>query len=102
MTRKLFIVGAGLLLTAGVALAHHAYAAEFDLSKPVKLTGVVTRVEWTNPHIWIYIDVKDETGKVTNWGFSPEVRSVHRFLVKRSRAKSITPLAAARMVRVER
>jgi hypothetical protein len=70
VTRKLFIVGAGLLLTAGVALAHHAYAAEFDLTKPVKLTGVVTRVEWTNPHIWIYIDVKDETGKVTNWGFS--------------------------------
>jgi uncharacterized protein DUF6152 len=70
VTRKLFIVGAALLLTSGVALAHHAYAAEFDLSKPVKLTGVVTRVEWTNPHIWIYIDVKDETGKVTNWGFS--------------------------------
>jgi len=55
---------------AGQTWAHHAYAAEFDLSKPVKLTGVVTRVEWTNPHIWIYLDVKDESGKVTNWGFS--------------------------------
>jgi hypothetical protein len=70
VTRKLFIVGAGLFWAASAALAHHAYAAEFDLTKPVKLTGVVTRVEWTNPHIWIYIDVKDETGKVTNWGFS--------------------------------
>lgn len=70
MTRKLAIVAACLLLAAGAALAHHAYSAEFDLSKPVKLTGVVTRIEWTNPHIWIYIDVKDEAGKVTNWGFS--------------------------------
>ena len=70
MTRNLRVAAAGLLLAAGVALAHHAYVAEFDLSKPVKMTGVVTRVEWTNPHIWIYLDVKDETGKVNNWGFS--------------------------------
>lgn len=70
MTKTLIMVGAGLLLTAGAALAHHAYAAEFDVTKPIKLTGVVTRVEWTNPHIWIYLDVKDEAGKVTNWGFS--------------------------------
>lgn len=63
-------VGAGLLATALTALAHHSYTAEFDLSKPVKLTGVLTRVEWTNPHIWVYLDVKEESGKVTNWGFS--------------------------------
>ena len=68
--RSLFAVVVGVALTAGIASAHHAYAAEFDLSKPVKLTGVVTRVEWTNPHIWIYLDVKDESGRVTNWGFS--------------------------------
>jgi hypothetical protein len=68
--RNLVIVLAGVLLTPGLALAHHAYVAEFDVTKPVKLTGVVTRVEWTNPHIWIYIDVKDDTGKATNWGFS--------------------------------
>ena len=70
MIRKLVIVLAGLLLSAGAALAHHAYVAEFDVTKPIKLTGVVTRVEWTNPHIWIYLDVKGDTGKVTNWGFS--------------------------------
>lgn len=52
------------------AFAHHSYSAEFDVSKPVKLTGVLTRIEWTNPHIWVYLDVKDENGKLTNWGFS--------------------------------
>jgi hypothetical protein len=50
--------------------AHHSYSAEFDTTKPVKLTGVLTRVEWTNPHIWVYLDVKEENGKVINWGFS--------------------------------
>ena len=50
-------------------VAHHAFAAEFDADKPVKLTGAVTKLDWTNPHAWIYVDVKDETGKVANWGF---------------------------------
>lgn len=49
-------------------VAHHAFAAVFDANKPIKLTGVVTKVEWQNPHAWFYVDVKDETGKVTNWG----------------------------------
>jgi hypothetical protein len=62
------LVGTGLLLAARPVVAHHAFAAEFDADKPVKLTGAVTKVEWTNPHTWFYIDVKDETGKVTNWG----------------------------------
>ena len=63
-----FVAGLGLLLAAKPALAHHAFAAEFDANKPIKLTGVVTKVEWLNPHTWFYIDVKDESGKVTNWG----------------------------------
>jgi len=47
--------------------AHHAFAAEFDAAKPVKLTGTLTKVEWTNPHGWVYLDVKGEDGKVVNW-----------------------------------
>ena len=50
--------------------AHHSFAAEFDTAKPVKMTGIVTKVEWQNPHIWFYVDVKSDDGKVTNWGFS--------------------------------
>ena len=51
-------------------LAHHSLVAEYDPKQPVKITGVVTKVEWTNPHIWFFVDVKDDQGKVINWGFS--------------------------------
>jgi hypothetical protein len=59
-----------LLLCLAPLRAHHSFVTEYDGAKPVKVTGVVTKVEWTNPHIWFYVDVKDGDGKVNNWGFS--------------------------------
>jgi len=50
------------------AWAHHSFSAEFDAKQPLTMTGTVTKLEWTNPHVWFYIDVKDDAGKVTNWG----------------------------------
>ncbi|MCU1336559.1 MAG: hypothetical protein JWO19_2140 [Bryobacterales bacterium] len=58
---------AGLLLAAAPVWAHHAFAAEFDAQKPVKLKGTVAKVEFINPHSWIHMDVKDSDGKVTRW-----------------------------------
>jgi hypothetical protein len=67
---------AGALLCTAPVRAHHAFAAEFDIKKPVKLQGTVTKMEWINPHAWIHIDVKDPDGKVTSWmveGGSPNI-----------------------------
>ena len=69
MRKRLMIVmaGASLLLAAVPVWAHHAFAAEFDAKKPVKLEGKVTKMEWINPHAWIHIDVKNTDGTVTSW-----------------------------------
>lgn len=67
--RHLIAAVLGLLVASAPVLAHHSFAAEFDASKPLKLTGTVTKLEWTNPHTWFFIDVKGEDGKITNWGF---------------------------------
>jgi hypothetical protein len=69
MYRRVTLVAVVMALLAGRehVVAHHAFAAEFDADKPVKLTGTLSKVEWVNPHIWIYIDVKDERGAATTW-----------------------------------
>jgi len=63
---------ASIVLVAAAAsntLAHHSFAAEYDLKKPVTMTGAVTKVEWLNPHVRFYADVKDPSGKIENWEF---------------------------------
>ena len=68
---RLFVLAAGfgLIVAAVPASAHHSFAAEFDATRSLTVTGTVTKVEWTNPHARIYLDAKDESGKVVNWDF---------------------------------
>jgi hypothetical protein len=70
------VAGFGLLVGAVPVLAHHSFEAEYDAKKPVEVKGMVTKMEWMNPHARFYVDVKDDSGKVTNWNFelgSPNV-----------------------------
>ena len=68
-TKSMIVVAAvfALLVTKSV-IAHHSFDAEFDRTKPVTLKGTVTKVEWGNPHIWLFLDVKEQDGSVANWG----------------------------------
>ena len=65
--RSCIYLAVGLLLSAQPAFAHHAFSAEFDRDQPVRLDGTITRVEWTNPHVYVFMDVRDAAGKTTNW-----------------------------------
>jgi hypothetical protein len=58
------------VLAAAPVLAHHSFGTEYDRNKPVSVTGTVRKVEWRNPHVWFYLDVKDERGRIATWGFS--------------------------------
>ncbi len=69
MLRTFCAAAAALLLATTPISAHHAFAAEYDENKRVTFSGTVTRLEWTNPHVWLHVDGKDENGKATSWSF---------------------------------
>jgi len=76
MTRQLLSGSALLFLFAARLTAHHSFGAEYDATKPITISGVLTKIEWTNPHSFIYLDVTDEKGNIANWkmeGYPPNV-----------------------------
>jgi hypothetical protein len=68
MKSKWMLAACGIVLATVPLLGHHSFAAEYDSGTPVTLSGTITKVEWTNPHAYVYLDVKTEDGKVVNWG----------------------------------
>ena len=96
LTRTAAIASLGVMLFTAPTGAHHAFSAEFDQNKPVVLEGALTQAEWTNPHAWIYIDVKGPDGKVVNWAIEMGPPSA---LLRRGWKKSSMQFGA--MIKVE-
>jgi hypothetical protein len=111
----LYAVASAFLLATMRSSAHHAFAAEYDENKPVTVSGTVTRFEWTNPHVWLYVDGKGEGDKVISWNFemgSPngllhrgwrrtELKKGDTVTVQAYRAKDASNLANVRTVTLQ-
>ena len=93
-------VALSFLVGAMPSFAHHSFAAEFDAAQRITLTGVVTKVEWTNPHVWFWINVKDEkTGQVVNWGLemgSPNALDRENWTVNTMKVGMVVSVNASR------
>ena len=116
MRTHLWIItaAAALLALAVPAVAHHSFAAEFDAERPVTVKGTVTKMDWVNPHSWIYVDVKQDSGSVVNWRFEmgppnallrmgwrkDSVPAGTAVEIQGFRAKSGEPVANAKQVRL--
>ena len=86
-----FLLGSSLVLGGGAASAHHSELAEFDPDNPVRVSGTLSKVEWHNPHVWFFVDVTEDDGTVTTWGFSTSPPGI---LMRRGITKDVMRIGA--------